>query len=90
MPAATPSPQGMSLFSVITVEKTEAPDGADGTWYRYVIERANSSTIVGNRRGSLRAVKRHAQAFAEDLNLRIANGGKSMWSPRQKKPAASS
>ncbi|MEJ2130116.1 MAG: hypothetical protein P8Y95_00450 [Gammaproteobacteria bacterium] len=87
MPAVKQSQLETSKFSVITVEKTEAPDGSDGTWYRYVIERANSSTIVGSRRGSMRAVKRHAKEFAEDLNVRIANGGKSMWSPRQKKPA---
>lgn len=90
MSAVKPTQPELSLFSVVTVEKTEAPDGAEGTWYRYVIERENSSTIVGSRRGSMRAVKRHAQAFAKDLNVRIANGGKSMWSPRQKKPATSS
>ncbi|MCZ6871804.1 MAG: hypothetical protein O7G84_20095 [Gammaproteobacteria bacterium] len=78
------------MFSVVAVEKIDAPEGLDGTWYRYVIDRESSSTIVGSRRGSMRAVKRHAQLFAEDLNLRIANGGKSMWSPRQKKPATSS
>ncbi len=90
MPVAESSQRNLSLFSVVTVEKIDAPDGTAGTWYRYVIERKNRSTIVGSRRGSMRSVKRHAQAFAEDLNLRIANGGKSMWSPRQKKPATSS
>ena len=73
-----------SKFNVVSVEKTDAPEGCDGEdWYRYVIERGRS-TIVGSRRGSLRQVKAHATEYANDLNLRAANGGVSLWSPRRK------
>lgn len=76
-------------FNVVSVEKTRPPAGCDGDdWYRYVIERGRS-TIVGARRGSLRQVKAHATEYANDLNLRAANGGVSLWSPRRKAQKAS-
>ena len=56
MPAVIQSPKNATMFSVTTVEKIDAPEGLDGTRYRYVIDRANSSTITGSRRGSMRAV----------------------------------
>lgn len=76
-------------FNVVSVEKTDPPSGCDGDdWYQYVIERGRS-TIVGARRGTLRAVKAHAVAYANDLNARAANGGVSLWSPRRKAQKAS-
>ena len=74
-------------FTVVSVERTQAPAGTEGgNWYRYVIER-NGSTIVGNRSGTRQQVSNHAEAFAEDLNSRLAGGGPSSWTPQQKKRA---
>ena len=74
-----------SEFSVTSVEKTDPPDGCKGeNWYRYVIERENS-TIVGSRIGTLKQVTRHAREFADELNLRSKNGGRSIWAPNRKK-----
>lgn len=73
-----------SMFVVSSVEKTDAPDGCDGEgWYRYVLERG-TSTIVGNRRGTLQQVRTHAREYAEEINNRAANGGASTWSPKIK------
>lgn len=79
-------------FIVVSVEKSEAPEGAGGdNWYRYVIERG-SSQIVGNMRGSLQKVKKDVNEFVENLNERVASPkGRSLWSPtrtQQKQPPA--
>ena len=74
-----------SAYSLACVEKTEAPVGAEGkNWYRYVIERA-TSTIVGQRRGTLQQVTSHAEAFVEELNARSSGRSASAWAPRRKK-----
>ena len=57
-------------FHVASVEKTEAPDGMpEGKWYRYVISHGKSQ-IEGIRAGTLKAVTKHAEEFAENLNTR--------------------
>ncbi|MBI1424172.1 MAG: hypothetical protein GC149_11940 [Gammaproteobacteria bacterium] len=72
-------------YSVVSVEKIETPDGMEGSnWYRYVIGRG-TSTMVGNRRGTLKQVTEHARSLANDLNARNGRNGKSLWAPRQNK-----
>ena len=69
-------------FIVVSVEKSEAPQGTDGkNWYRYVIERGKSQ-IVGNMRGSLQKVTTEVDEFVENLNQRAAlPKGRSQWTP---------
>lgn len=71
-------------FKLARVEKTDAPDGADGdNWYRYVLDNGRS-TITGQRRGSLKDVTAHAHRYAEQVNAR-GLGAQSIWAPRGKK-----
>lgn len=75
-------------FKVARVEKTDAPDGGQGQdWYRYVLE-SGRSTITGHRSGSRKDVLAYATQCAEQLNTRGLTG-QSIWSPRGRKPAAS-
>lgn len=70
-------------YSVITVEKTETPDGLTGdNWYRYVIGEGGSK-IEGKKPGSLKAVTAHAHAAAEELNSRSMNG-RSTYAPTRR------
>ena len=72
-------------YNVLSVEKIDPPAGLEGAnWYRYVIGRG-SSTMVGNRRGTLKQVTEHAKTLASDLNARSGRNGKSLWAPRQNK-----
>ncbi len=71
-------------FKLARVEKTLAPEGAEGgNWYRYVLDNGRS-TITGQRRGSLKDVTAHAHRYAEQLNAR-GIGSTSVWAPRGKK-----
>ncbi|MEK6748220.1 MAG: hypothetical protein AABY83_03320 [Pseudomonadota bacterium] len=71
-------------YSVVSVEKSEAPRGASGNdWYCYVIGAGNSK-VVGNKPGTLNAVTEHAHTVANDLNARSARSG-SVYAPRLKK-----
>ena len=70
-------------YKVITVEKTLPPVGMPGdNWHRYVIGQGTSK-IEGKKPGTLKAVTQHAEAVAEDLNLRAGKGG-STYAPRKK------
>ena len=61
-------------YRVISVEKTDAPEGMFGTdWHRYVIGRG-SSLIEGLRTGTLRSVTEHAESCVEVLNDRRVRG----------------
>jgi hypothetical protein len=73
-------------YALARVEKTDAPDGGNGRWYRYVLDNGRS-TITGLRCGSVKEVTDYATQYAEQLNLRSLNG-QSVWSPRGRKPAA--
>lgn len=65
---------GNRIYQVESVEKTAAPAGMeDGSWYSYII-RQGKSTIKGVRNGSLKAVTKHAEEFAHDLNERGVKG----------------
>ena len=71
-------------YTVVTVEKTQHPEGMAGdNWYEYVIGYGRSR-VVGKKPGTLRAVTEHAETVAEDLNARARRGG-STYAPRQKK-----
>jgi hypothetical protein len=71
-------------YHVVSVEKTDAPEGMPGNnWHRYVIGRG-SSVIEGFKPGTLKAVTQHAESCAEDLNAR-AFKGYSAYAPRKKK-----
>ena len=72
-------------FRVVSVEKTDPPEGmSDGHWHRYVIGQG-SSKIEGIRNGSLKAVTQHAETFAEDLNARATKGYSAYAARSQKK-----
>jgi hypothetical protein len=73
-------------YKVVSVEKTEPPEGVDGgNWYKYIVGRGDSS-LVGSRRGTLKQVTEHAQTLVNDLNARSGRKGKSVWAPKQQKP----
>ena len=70
-------------YSVVTVEKTAAPEGLPGdNWHRYVIGQGNS-IIEGRKPGTLKAVTQHAKEAAEELNSRT-NGSGSTYATRKK------
>lgn len=76
-------------YEVASVERTDAPDGSMAKdWYRYVLK-SGRSTITGQRRGSRSDVQGYAVQCAAQLNARALEG-KSVWSPRGKKPAPAS
>ncbi len=68
-------------FRLISIEKTDPPEGMEGNWHHYVIGR-NGSNIEGMRQGTLKSVKKHAEEFAANLNLRGAKGYSS-YAPRK-------
>ena len=70
-------------YHVISVEKTDAPEGLRGTnWHHYVIGYGKSQ-IDGIKPGTLAAVTEHAGNVAEDLNSRTGIGGGSTYAPRR-------
>jgi hypothetical protein len=73
-----------SRYRVVSVEKTNPPEGMpDGDWHHYVIGQGESK-IEGYKPGSLNAVTEHAETFAEDLNERAARGY-SVYASRKRK-----
>lgn len=78
-------PQHDRRYQVISVEKTDAPEGMSGTnWHRYVIGRG-TSRIEGLRTGTLSSVTEHARTCAEVLNDRSLRGYSSYASRNPKK-----
>jgi hypothetical protein len=72
-------------YRVVSVEKTTPPEGMpDGNWYRYVIGQG-TSRIEGIRLGTLKAVTRHAEEFAENLDTRTSIGYSAYAARKQKK-----
>ncbi|MBI2970428.1 MAG: hypothetical protein HYY36_06760 [Gammaproteobacteria bacterium] len=71
-------------FTLVSVKRTDPPKGCKvKEWYSYVIERG-ISTIVGGRAGTLTQVTSYATEFTADLNERMRNGGRPIWSPRSR------
>ena len=61
-------------YEVVSIEKTDPPDGMpNGDWHRYVIGRGGS-VIEGFQPGSLKAVTRYVEAYVEELNARSIKG----------------
>jgi hypothetical protein len=57
-------------YALISVKKTEPPEGEQGNnWYQYVVGKGASS-LVGKRRGTLKQVTEHAETLADSLNER--------------------
>jgi hypothetical protein len=76
-----------SGYRLIKIEKTEPPEGMpDGEWYHYVIGQGRSK-IEGIRPGTLKAVTRHAEDFAENLNTRTRSGYSTYSARKQQKKA---
>ncbi len=74
----------VTSYQVISIEKTAAPEGMPGNnWHRYVIGRG-TTRIEGYKPGTLKAVTKHAEAAAEELNARSFKGY-SAYAPRQQK-----
>jgi len=74
------------IFKVSSIEKKPSEeDSDDQAWYRYVLENGRS-TIVGQRRGSLKDVTAYATEYTDQLNER-SSMARSTWSPRGRKPA---
>jgi|GEM_PF-1391551 len=78
-------PEGETLstkYQVISIDKIDTPKGMpEGDWFCYVIG-YGKSRIDGKKPGTLKNVTQHAEAVAEDLNLRSQNK-KSVYAPRQ-------
>ncbi len=73
-----------TTYRVVSVEKSEAPEGLPGdNWCRYIIGQG-SARIEGFKPGTVKAVTAHAEAVAEDLNLR-ATRGNSAYAARRRK-----
>ncbi|MCW8900939.1 MAG: hypothetical protein OQK75_02840 [Gammaproteobacteria bacterium] len=74
-----------SNFNVMSIEKTETPEGMGGdNWYQYIIGKG-SSEIQGLKMGSLKEVTAHANNVANDLNDR-SKGIKTSTNMNKKKP----
>lgn len=75
-------------YTLVSVDKTTAPQGNEGSsWYQYIVER-DGSTIVGSMRGTLPQVTNYANEFVEKLNIRSrTRSSYSTWSPPHKKAA---
>jgi hypothetical protein len=84
MNAEQEAPKRDNRYRVISVEKTDPPEGMPGkNWHRYVIEQG-TSRIEGFRPGTLKSVTEHAETCAEDLNNRGVRGY-SAYAPRKQK-----
>lgn len=74
----------VTKYKVVSVEKTDPPEGLpEGNWHRYIIGHGRSK-IEGLKPGTLSAVKQHAESVASDLNERTGKGG-STYAPRKQK-----
>ena len=84
MTAFKPAVSPDKSYQVVTVEKTDPPEGiTGGSWYRYVIE-LEGQTIVSSRRGTLKQVTEYAKECAENMSNRFYRG-RSHWSSRNGK-----
>jgi len=57
-------------FELVSVEKSDPPEGSQGNdWVQYTIEQG-TNTISGYRRGSLAAARKAAKEIVANLNER--------------------
>ena len=81
MSALKPAVSPDKGYQVVSVEKTDPPEGVTGgNWYRYVIE-LDGQTIVSSRRGTLKQVTEYAKECAANMSTRFSRG-RSDWSRR--------
>jgi len=84
MAALKPAVSPDKGYQVVSVEKTDPPEGVTGgNWYRYVIE-LEGQTIVSSRRGTLKQVTEYAKECAANMSNRFSRG-RSHWSKRTDK-----
>ncbi len=76
-------------YTVVSIEKSEGPGGADGNnWYRYVID-SPGSPITGYRRGDKKEVVNYLQECTNKLQERLTTGKSPRAAGRKpKRPAA--
>ena len=56
-------------FKLVSIDRTDAPEGGSGCWHRYVIE--NEYTVIdGCAKGSKRAVTRYVRNYVNQLNAK--------------------
>ncbi len=61
-------------YTVISVEKSDGPGGADGgNWYRYIID-SPGAPITGYRRGDKKDVLNYLQECTNKLQERLTTG----------------
>lgn len=57
-------------YEIVSIQRTKPPGDGKGTnWYRYKIVQG-SNTILGTRKGSLKAVTRAVEEIVDQLNER--------------------
>ena len=62
------------IFRVISIEKSDSPEGITGEeWYQYVINQGLSS-MTGKRPGTLKSVTEYVEEFVDNLNQRTTPG----------------
>ena len=71
-----------------SIDPAPAPDGSEGTWYRYVVKQGSTNTITGTRSGTREEVSERIEAMVETLNERRL--GKYRPATRGRPPAKSS
>ncbi len=81
---ATKIEASTEYYRVGQVEKMPSPQGAKGSWFRYVIE-GGYAPVTGARPGTQKQVSVYARQLADELNARRSSGGASPSAPRGKK-----
>ena len=57
-------------FYVDSIQPAPAPEGGEGSWYRYVVKQGPTNTIRGIRSGTREEVSQRLEAMVETLNER--------------------
>jgi len=82
--------QNNEPFELISVEKTDPPDGTQGSdWVQYTIEQG-SNTISGYRRGTVAAARKAAKEIVVSLNERRSPKRGRVQLTQTRKPAKAS
>ena len=67
---ATDSTAVIQPYEIVSIKRTDPPEGTEGTgWHHYVISQG-ANTISGFRQGSLRAVTAAVEEIVGQLNER--------------------
>ncbi len=89
MAEEAPAPVLGKPYGIVSIKRTEAPEGTEGkNWYSYVISQG-PNIIQGYRQGSLRAVTEAVEEVVGQLNeRRMGKRGRVNLVPTPKKKAA--